>query len=77
MKDLFIGFLEENDAIEKFKEALVIGEEPEINEYLREVDPYDFLYSSCIWAKLEEGHEYWSDLNSKWQEIRKQNEKNN
>ena len=77
MKDLFISFLEENDALDKFKEALVIGGEPEIYEYLRQVDSFDFLYASCIWTKLEDGRAYWSDLNSKWQIIREQNEKNN
>ena len=77
MKDLFISFLEENDALDKFKEALVVGDEPDVDEYFRKVDPFDFLYASCVWAKLEDGHEYWSDLNSKWQIVLEQNETNN
>lgn len=77
MKGLFIGFLEENNALENFKYALEIGEQPMLDIYLTRVEDYDYLYAVTPWCDTEQDHEYWSNLNKKWQIILSQNEKNN
>lgn len=77
MEELFINFLKENDALDKFKKALVIGAEPDIDIYLNQVDPCNFLYASAIWSHLPNGVDYWNGLNRKWKEILQENETNN
>jgi hypothetical protein len=59
----FSNFLRDNDAHENYLRA--------INgtgwSYSPDLEPEDFILSAFTWVPTKEGHDYWSDLNKKWQ----------
>lgn len=75
MKDLFIGFLKEQNAYDDF--VANFSEEDGIESYLDELsgDSEHYITDAFIWGS---DYIWWSKLNRDWLDfLDKQNEKNN
>jgi len=83
MKDLFIGFLKDNDVYDKFINNLSIQNNGlDIDTYFKyEEEDYlleSIFYDAFTWAITEDcenggdSHEYWLNLSDKWEDVLKQ-----
>lgn len=67
MKELFIKFLKKHGALRKFKVNIKVYRpgESDISWYIGNIG------GAFIWENSAEGHEYWSNLSSLWEEYKK------
>lgn len=87
MKDLFIGFLKENNVYDEFIDNLSKqNERLTLDEFYAD-EEYDGFLDTLIsdaftWSQTEkfadsdESHAYWSELNNKWELLIKQQQEN-
>ena len=67
----FYKFLEDNDALEKFKDNY--GELEDYEDYIGDEPPIFYLTFAFQWRLSNEGKVYWHELNEKWEAITKGN----
>lgn len=84
MKYLFISFLDEYNLTGSYENMFILRNEQRqayssIYDFLKDVEPIDYISALHAWSKTEEGHAFWLDANSKWEQKLQieQNEKNN
>ncbi|MHB8871727.1 MAG: hypothetical protein ACYC5G_04705 [Candidatus Doudnabacteria bacterium] len=71
MKDLFIGFLKENDLTDSYDKSFVIRKNKHkdysfLSDFLDETDPSDYISALCLWDETEKGASFWSDVEDNW-----------
>lgn len=73
--DDFFTFLRNHDALVawvKAFEELSASPEKTLNLMKEEKDPTTWIKGGFIWARTEEGHRYWEELNDEWEDYLKE-----
>ena len=74
IKQQFIRFLKENNAYEPFLTNFEKREEKRNKvcpkrQYLKKMEPEDFIDRAFDWKNTKEGWKYWFNLSIEWQRI--------
>jgi len=84
LKQTFVIFLKDNNALKQFKENLLTQRKREFknltnyldiltldrfNTLIEEETLYELINHAFHWASTPQGHDYWSELDEKWRGI--------
>ena len=66
-RDMFISFMKQNCAYERFKHNL---KDKEVQTYITSHHPSTFINCAFSWRQSQEKFNYWDKLDKKWQNYR-------
>ena len=73
MKEKFISFLKENNALESFAQNALNDHHALVDDIMSRHAPEHWLAAAFDWQASPQTHDYWARLNKKWLELLKEN----
>jgi len=71
MKDKFLQFLQDNDALDDFRDEFADKRKDwgDLGLYLTGTTPKHYISMAFKWNDSKQGKPYWSVLNKKWEDV--------